>query len=315
MTNQEQKVKFKKSIFAELNSLSITAGIMIFLLMLACIAGYIYLLVPTPKTVRIEDGADVFTQEEIEDLKDAAKDLSKRRDMNVIIITTRDKGAGYSDSDEDCAEYCLDQYDEIVRKNTIKDNSGMCIFLDLTHDAPGERFFWMYTYGSTYLAISDSEINDIFAKAKSNGLEDLDYARAMNFIIDEVGSHAWNKESELGGTIVAAVIPLVFAIIIYKKTGKVVIDKKPPVRTNRIYDELVDYKRDLIDTKTREELSPQGVAAAALASSAGYSSGRSHYSGGGSHRSSGGHYSGGGSHHSSGGSHGSHGGRGGGGRF
>lgn len=315
MTNQEQKVRFKKSIFAELNSLSITAGIMIFLLMLACIAGYIYLLVPTPKTVRIEDGADVFTQEEIEDLKDAAKDLSKRRDMNVIIITTRDKGAGYSDSDEDCAEYCLDQYDEIVRKNTIKDNSGMCIFLDLTHDAPGERFFWMYTYGSTYLAISDSAINNIFARAKSNGLEDLDYARAMNFIIDEVGSHAWNKESELGGTIVAAIIPLVIAIMIYKKTGKVVIDKKPPVRNNRIYDELVDYKRDLIDTKTREELSPQGVAAAALASSAGYSSGRSHYSGGGSHRSCGGHYSGGGSHHSSGGSHGSHGGRGGGGRF
>ncbi len=316
MTNQEQKIKYKKSVFAELNSLSITAGILIFLLMLACIAGYIYLLIPTPKTVKIVDDANVFSSEEEDNLKTKAKNLSKRRDMNVIVITTRDKGAGYSDSDEDCAEYCLDQYDEIARKSSIKDNSGLIVFLDLTYDEPGQRFFWMYTYGSTYLAISDEEINRIFNKARTNGLEDLEYEKAINFILDEVGSHAWNKEAQVIGTIFAAAIPLFFAILIYKKTGKAVIDKKPSVRTNRVRDELVDYRKELISTKTREELSPQGVAAQALAaaaaSSAGsYRSSGGHYSGG-SHRSSGGHYSGGGSHHSS---HGSHGGRGGGGRF
>lgn len=328
MTNQEQKVKYKKSIFAEINSLSITAGIGILILMLACIAGYIYLIIPTPKKVLIDDSAEVLTKEEEEDLEDLAEDLSSRRDMNVIIITTRDKGKGYTDSDEDCAEYCLDQYDKIVRKNKVKDNSGMIIFLDLTIDEPGERFFWMYTYGSTFLAIDDNEINRLFEMAKP-GLEEQDYEEAFESILKEVKSRRWNKEKELSGTVVAAVIPVVLAIIIYKKTGKIIIDKKPSVRTNRVTDALVDHQSKLINKESREELSPQGVAAQALATSAAYSSSRSYRSSGGSYRSSGSNYrssshrssgssyrSSSSSHRSSGSrSHGSHGGRGGGGRF
>ena len=144
---QEGKVSF----FGEMSMLSVTATIGLVALVILCVAFTHLCLPPLRKKIRVDDDAGIFTRSQIGDLEDMARQLSRRKDINVVIVTTRDKGRGYSNSDEDCERFAADYYKKACIKTSLVNNSGICILIDLTIDEPGQRFFWLYTYGTAYL--------------------------------------------------------------------------------------------------------------------------------------------------------------------
>lgn len=183
MSKAEKKIK--KSIFAEFSLLSAGSLILILGLIAFCVAFYIYMAKPPEKKVMLTDDAGVFTQEEKESLLKTAEHLSSDEDINVLIVTTRSKGSGYTDSDEDCARFAEDFYKKNAMSKYFKDNSGICILLDLTLDYPGGRFFWLYTYGTAHYSMPDSVINQMF-KDQRKTLSDGQYSTALTTILTQI---------------------------------------------------------------------------------------------------------------------------------
>ncbi len=155
--NEKKKYSVGKSIFAELNAVSITTLCLIALLLIAAIAVYIFTVVPPAKKVMVMDDANVLSEQEESDVLEMAEKLKDEHDMNVIVITTRDKGEDFANSKNGVSQYGKVMYDKYSRKNRLRDNSGVVIILDLTDDRSNERFFWIYQYGTAYLTLSDSD--------------------------------------------------------------------------------------------------------------------------------------------------------------
>ena len=108
--NQDQGKGPKLSVFSELNGASIGVGIALICIIIASVVFYIFMNLSPKKTVKVVDNADLFTSEEMDNIEEAAKKLSKEKDINVVIVTTRDKGSKYSDSDEDEKRFAEDYY-------------------------------------------------------------------------------------------------------------------------------------------------------------------------------------------------------------
>ena len=101
--------KEKRSMWGEFSLLSTGMLTGLIVLCVLSIALYVYMSVPTQKKVVITDNAGIFSKSEEKDLEAAAKKLSKEKNINVVVITTRDKNSDlknkyskYTDSDEDC---------------------------------------------------------------------------------------------------------------------------------------------------------------------------------------------------------------------
>ena len=161
-TSKKKNKGNQVSFFGELNLMSAAAVAGVFALVILCVVLYAAMSVSPKKKVIVDDGARIFSSSEEDDIETLAKKLSKEKDINVVIVTTRDKGKGYSNSDEDCARFAGDYYRKHAIKTSFQNNSGVCILVDLTLDEPGQRFFWLYTYGTAYYSIDDDECNRIF---------------------------------------------------------------------------------------------------------------------------------------------------------
>ena len=83
--------KNNKSMWGEFSLLS--TGMLVALVALCVLSTifYIYMSMSTPKKVVVTDSAGIFTKDEEKELEAAAKKLSMAKDINVVIITTRDK--------------------------------------------------------------------------------------------------------------------------------------------------------------------------------------------------------------------------------
>ena len=184
MSTNNNKVQ-KISIWSELSGASIGVGIGLVVLVILSIAFYIFMNLSPAKKVRVDDSANIFSEEEEERINEMAEQLSRDKDINVVIVTTRDKGAGYSNSDDDCQKFAGDYYMKKVNTVPLQNNSGICILVDLTIDADGQRFFWLYTYGTAHFAMSDDECSNLFYRNKEL-LGRGEYGQAITNILDRV---------------------------------------------------------------------------------------------------------------------------------
>ena len=221
---QEGKVSF----FGEMSMLSVTATIGLVALVILCVAFYAFMSSSPSKKIRVDDDAGIFTRSQIGDLEDMARQLSRRKDINVVIVTTRDKGRGYSNSDEDCERFAADYYKKACIKTSLVNNSGICILIDLTIDEPGQRFFWLYTYGTAYFAVSDDECMSLFRSQKSL-LSDGQYYDALENILDDLDGYDYRNTSSV--TFFCLIIPagLAFVITLICTASKG-LDKKPQAK-------------------------------------------------------------------------------------
>lgn len=183
--NTKQPVKKNTvSFWSELKSMQVGAIILILLLIIGC--GFIYYLMNvSPKKITIvEDGADIFTSSEEKELKSIADALSKDKDINVLIVTTRDKGPDYGQSREERSRFAEDYYKEHAISSSMRNNSGICYLIDLSTDEPGRRFMWLFTFGTSYYAMDDDEVQSLFVKHKEEFSSENYYDATLAYFED-----------------------------------------------------------------------------------------------------------------------------------
>ena len=190
--NQDQGKGPKLSVLSELNGASIGVGIALICIIIAGIVFYVFMNLSPKKTVKVVDDAGLFSSEEFDNIEDAAKKLSKEKDINVVIVTTKDKGSKYSNSDADEKRFAEDYYMKSVKTVPLQNNSGVCILIDITLDYQGGRFFWLYTYGTAHFAVSDDECMSLFRKY----LYDLgkgEYGTAVEGIVEDLDDYSYQS--------------------------------------------------------------------------------------------------------------------------
>jgi len=280
-SNQKSSKKNAKSFFAEMNMMSVSATIGLVVLVIICFSLYGLMSSSPKKIVKIIDDADIFTAEQIEELEDEAKALSKKKDINVILVTTRDKGDKYSNSDEDCKRYAGNVYKDKAIKTSLVNNSGILMLVDLTEDEPGRRFFWLYTYGTAYFAVSDDDCNDLF-KSHKKELSNQEYFNVYKDLLDELDE--FNYSSMTPVTIICLIIPaIITALISLYATAGASLDPKPASKQYKSAECTMRVENIL--TKSEKKYTPSSSGGSGISGGGGgFSGGGGGHSGGGGGR-------------------------------
>ena len=210
--SNNKKNNQKISIWSELSGASIGVGIGLLVIVILAVIFYIFMNLSPAKKVRVDDFAEIFSEQEESSLKELAENLSKEKDINVVVVTTRNKGDGYSNSDADCRKYAEDYYMRNVNTVPLQNNSGICILVDLTIDKDGQRFFWLYTYGTAHFAVSDDECSNLFYGNKEL-LGRGEYASALTNILVKLNQYSYKG---YGAIIFTMIIPILGAWLITK---------------------------------------------------------------------------------------------------
>ena len=165
----------------------------------------------------------------MDNIEEAAKKLSKEKDINVVIVTTRDKGSKYSDSDEDEKRFAEDYYMKSVKTVPLQNNSGVCILIDVTLDYQGGRFFWLYTYGTAHFAVSDDECMSLFRRYLSL-LGDARYGEAVENITNDLNEYSYQSYAAI--VFFTIIIPIGMSFLsLGIATPKRRLDKLPAIGT------------------------------------------------------------------------------------
>ena len=283
--NQDQGKGPKLSVFSELNGASIGVGIALICIIIASVVFYIFMNLSPKKTVKVVDNADLFTSEEMDNIEEAAKKLSKEKDINVVIVTTRDKGSKYSDSDEDEKRFAEDYYMKSVKTVPLQNNSGVCILIDVTLDYQGGRFFWLYTYGTAHFAVSDDECMSLFRRYLSL-LGDARYCEAVENITNDLNEYSYQSYAAI--VFFTIIIPIGMSFLsLGIATPKRRLDKLPAIGTYSIPGSNIVAKNDAFLRK--KVIHHESSSSGGGYSGGGFSGGGGGFSGGG-----GGGFSGGG---------------------
>ena len=230
--NQSQEKAPKLSVLSELNGASIGVGIGLICIIIASLLFYIFMNLSPAKTVKVVDDADLFTSQEIDDITDAAKKLSKEKDINVVIVTTNDKGKKYSNSDEDEKRFAEDYYMDHVKNVPLQNNSGVCILIDVTLDYQGGRFFWLYTYGTAHFAVDDDDCYSLFRKYLDK-LGNGEYGAAVEGITKDLSKFSYQSYGAI--VFFTIIIPEGLALVITMLAApRRRLDKVPAISTYSI---------------------------------------------------------------------------------
>ena len=240
--NQDQGKGPKLSVLSELNGASIGVGIALICIILASVVFYIFMNLSPKKTVKVVDDAGLFSSEEEDRIEDAAKKLSKEKDINVVIVTTNNKGKHYSNSDEDEKKFAEDYYMKSVKTVPLQNNSGVCILIDVTLDYQGGRFFWLYTYGTAHFAVSDDECYSLFRRYLSQ-LGSGEYGSAVESITKDLNGYSYQSYAAIVFFTIIIPIGLSFASL-GVATPKRRLDKLPAISTYSIPGSNVVAKND-----------------------------------------------------------------------
>ena len=201
----------KKSLWGEMNAVSGIALAGLIALIIGSIALYIFMnRIPDKKTVLIDD-AQIFSDEDLSEMESMAEKLQKENDINVVIATTRNNPYGTSDSD--CRANAAKIYKDNCIKTSMQDNSGICIYIDLTIDKDGMRFFWLYTYGSAYYSVSNDECTYLFQGQKQT-LKEQRYADAIKGIMRKLDSYDYHSTGLVMIYATSIGLPLLLAFIV-----------------------------------------------------------------------------------------------------
>ena len=245
--NQAKEKAPRLSVLSELNGASIGVGIGLICIIIASLVFYIFMNLSPKKTVKVIDDADLFTSQELDDIIDAAKQLSKEKDINVIIVTTKDKGKKYSNSDEDEKRFAEDFYMDHVKTVPLQNNSGVCILIDVTLDYQGGRFFWLYTYGTAHFAVSDDNCYSLFRKYFSQ-LGSGEYGTAVEGITNDLRKYSYQSYGAI--VFFTIIIPIGMSLLFTGiATPKRRLDKMPAISTYSIPGSNIVEKSDAFLSK------------------------------------------------------------------
>lgn len=273
----------KTSALSEFSLLSVGIILAVILLAAAGTASYIFMLQPPAKTYAMEDRADLLSPSDEKRIALLAKDLSWKKQINVIVVTTADKGAAYPQDDEGSAEFAGDKYAQLAHTKSFKDNSGVLLLLDMEN-----RYIYVYTYGTAHVAVTNEEcieMTDLVVPSLRNG----QYADAFESLISQISYNDF-----FSGTLVLVyalrilgplvIITVVLLIAAHRKRNKITTDYYSYLDMSHTKD---TGDQDVFDHKT--------VTVTTTSSSSGFSGGGGGggFSGGGG---GGGHSGGGGSH-------------------
>jgi len=236
MSKKNTNKSTKLSIWSELSGASIGVGIGLLVLVIFAVFFYIFMNLSPAKKVRVDDFAEVLSENEEKDLKDLASKLSADKDINVVIVTTRNKGDGYTNSDEDCAKYAGDYYMRNVNTVPLQNNSGVCILVDLSIDEDGQRFFWLYTYGTAHFAVSDDNCSRLFYNNKEL-LGRKEYGHALSNILDSLGNYSYQGYGAI--VFFTIIVPILAGLLITKiATPSRRLDPVPAMSTYSVTDSM-----------------------------------------------------------------------------
>lgn len=280
MSKSAKRIKdYRKSALSEFSAVSVTTAVIMIVIIIACIGIYIAMNIRPDKNCYVIDDADLFSADELSDIRKAARQLSDEKDINVVIITTDDKGPGYdSGTDEDYTDFARDVYRDRCISNSFRDNSGILILIDVTnYERYNDRFFWIYTYGTSYFTITDAECNRIFGRYKSD-LTACRYGRTVLNILDDMDGYNWHSGGVIFTYVISLVIPLAAAAVVtHFMFRKNKLDQRP---------DTSNYRTDFVDLGSADKFLNRTVTVT-------YSSSGSGGGGGGG---GGGHSGGGGGH-------------------
>ena len=256
MSAQEKNKNIKLSIWSELSGASIGVGIGLLVLVIVAIGFYIFMNLSPAKKVRVDDYAEVFSEAEEQELRDLAAKLSAEKDINVVVVTTRNKGDGYTNSDEDCTRFAGDYYMRNVNTVPLQNNSGVCILVDLSIDEDGMRYFWLYTYGTAHFAVSDSNCQRLFYNNKEL-LGKKEYAQAISNILDSLKNYNYKGYGAI--VFFTMIIPVLAALLITKlMTPSRKLDPVPVPSTYGVKTENAIKGSDIFKKKTVVRMESSG---------------------------------------------------------
>ena len=245
--NQNLEKSPKLSVLSELNGASVGVGIGLLFIIIASIVFYVFMNLSPAKTVKVIDDANLFTKEELDDITDAAKKLSKEKDISVIIVTTDDKDKKYSNSDADEKRFAEDFYMDHVKTVPLQNNSGVCILIDVTLDYQGGRFFWLYTYGTAHFAVDDDDCYSLFRKYFSQ-LGSGEYGTAVLGITKDLKQFSYQNYGAI--VFFTIIIPIGLALVVTAlATPRRRLDRMPAISTYSIPGSNVVEKSDVFKSK------------------------------------------------------------------
>lgn len=245
--NQSQEKSPKLSVLSELNGASIGVGIGLICIIIASVIFYVFMNLSPAKTVKVIDDADLFTSRELEDITKSAKKLSKDKDINVVIVTTNNKGKKYTNSDEDEKRFAEDFYMDHVKTVPLQNNSGVCILIDVTLDYQGGRFFWLYTYGTAHFAVDDDDCYSLFRKYFSQ-LGSGEYGAAVDGITNDLGKYSYQSYGAIVFFTIVIPVGLAFAVTAIASPRRR-LDRLPAISTYSIPGSNIVEKNDIFKSK------------------------------------------------------------------
>ena len=269
----------RKSIWGELNATSTVAIIVMAVIIIASVAAFIFMNIKPEKHVFLMDDAHIFSVEELEQLDALAEKLKKECDINVVIATTRNNPKGTSDAD--CKNYAKEIYQDCCISTPLQDNSGFCLYIDLTVDKPGSRFFWLYTYGTAYYSVSDEECQSLFSSHRDE-LSNEQYYEALSGIMRRLINTDFHSDGLTFIYCLCALIPLILALLItWICTFRKNLDKVPGSNEYIV-------RKECMDIENRDDFIRKTTQVYHTSSSSGGGGGGGHGGGGGGHSGGGG---------------------------
>lgn len=276
--------KTKISFWAELKTQQLGMMILIIAGIIAC--GFIYVLMnmSPEKMTLVEDGADIYTPAEEENLRKIADELSAEKDINVIIVTTRDKGPDYGQSREERSRFAEDFYKDHAIKTSLVNNSGICYLIDLSMDEPGKRFMWLFTFGTSYYAMDDEEVQDLFVRHTEEFKSENYYDATVKYF-DDLKDYEYENLAYI--VIFTLIIPAVVAWLIARhQSGGKKLDPVPIGKTYLKAQKSIEKTDEMI--KQTKKYDPPSDSGGGGSSSGSYSGGGGFSGGGGGGHSGGG---------------------------
>lgn len=224
MSEQMEYNKPKVSALSEFSALSVGIIVAMFFFALASLAGYIYMTQPPKKTVDIEDKADLLSQEEESDLLRKAKKIRSEKKINVIIVTTAEKGSNYAYGDDGSAAFAIDKYKKLAKTIWLKDNSGIIFLIDMEN-----RYLYIYTYATAHGVIPDTECKSM-AESVADRFTNEEYAEGLDSLLDQVDNRTFFSCTLLFVFLFNIIGPLVITaivlfIVLHRKRNKITVNQ------------------------------------------------------------------------------------------
>ncbi len=221
------QVRRKTSALSEFSVLS--AGILaaVIILVVVSIAVYAFMMRPPVKTSAVEDSAGLFSQTDKREIANLAGNLSREKQINVIVVTTTEKGGAYAQSDEGSRSFSEDKYKTLSHSQSFKDNSGVLILIDMEN-----RYVYIYTYATAHAAVTDGECTQM-TDSVIPLLKNQQYAKAIESLIAKISNNDF-----LSGALVAVYAlyiagPVLIAVAVIYFVGR--------RRRNKITTDYVTY--------------------------------------------------------------------------